>query len=158
MYVKTKDGQIAKHPYEYSDLQAENPSTNFGGQDMYQAFQGTEDNLAGYILEAVTQQEQPQYDSKTQVISLSNTPVSEAGQWVLKWAVRSKTAEELAQQDVEKASAVRSERNNKLYVSDWTQVADAPVDKTAWATYRQAIRDITSQAGFPWTTTWPDAP
>jgi hypothetical protein len=30
--------------------------------------------------------------------------------------------------------------------TDWTQVADSPVDKTAWATYRQALRDITTQA------------
>lgn len=60
--------------------------------------------------------------------------------------------------DEEKAGQVRAERNDKLTASDWTQVADAPVDKQAWATYRQALRDITAQEGFPWTITWPDAP
>jgi len=60
--------------------------------------------------------------------------------------------------DEEKAGQVRAERNDKLTASDWTQVADAPVDKTVWATYRQALRDITTQTGFPWTITWPDAP
>jgi len=60
--------------------------------------------------------------------------------------------------DAEKAGQVRSERNDKLTSTDWTQVADAPVDKTAWATYRQALRDITSQSGFPWTITWPESP
>ena len=60
--------------------------------------------------------------------------------------------------DAEKAGQVRSERNTKLTASDWTQVADAPVDKAVWATYRQALRDITTQSGFPWTITWPDAP
>jgi len=60
--------------------------------------------------------------------------------------------------DAEKAEQVRTERNQKLKDSDWTQVADAPVDKAAWATYRQALRDITSQAGFPWDVIWPDAP
>lgn len=39
-----------------------------------------------------------------------------------------------------------------------TQVADAPVDKAAWATYRQALRDITAQQGFPWNVTWPEQP
>jgi hypothetical protein len=60
--------------------------------------------------------------------------------------------------DEEKAGQVRAERNDKLTTSDWTQVADAPVDKTVWATYRQALRDVTAQSGFPWTITWPDAP
>lgn len=56
------------------------------------------------------------------------------------------------------AYAVRLERDNKLAASDWTQVADAPVDKAAWATYRQALRDITTQQGFPQTVTWPTEP
>ena len=60
--------------------------------------------------------------------------------------------------DAEQASAVRKSRGEKLADSDWTQVADAPVDKAVWATYRQALRDITTQEGFPWTITWPDAP
>ncbi len=60
--------------------------------------------------------------------------------------------------DAEQASAVRKSRGEKLADSDWTQVADAPVDKAVWATYRQALRDITTQEGFPWTVTWPDAP
>jgi hypothetical protein len=60
--------------------------------------------------------------------------------------------------DEEKAGQVRAERNGLLTASDWTQVADAPVDKAAWATYRQALRDVTAQAGFPWTIDWPVAP
>ena len=60
--------------------------------------------------------------------------------------------------DAEQASAVRKSRGDKLAECDWTQVADAPVDKEAWATYRQALRDITTQTGFPWEITWPDAP
>ena len=60
--------------------------------------------------------------------------------------------------DAEQASAVRKSRGEKLANCDWTQVADAPVDKAVWATYRQALRDVTAQSGFPWTITWPDAP
>ena len=63
-----------------------------------------------------------------------------------------------AQKDAEQAKAIREQRSTKLADSDWTQVADAPVDKAIWATYRQALRDITAQSGFPWTITWPDAP
>ena len=48
------------------------------------------------------------------------------------------------------ASEVRSERNNLLSSCDSTQVADAPVGAGAWKIYRQALRDITSQVGFPY--------
>ena len=57
-----------------------------------------------------------------------------------------------------KAAEVRAERNTKLAATDWTQITDSTADKAAWATYRQALRDITAQAGFPQTITWPDAP
>ena len=63
-----------------------------------------------------------------------------------------------ASKDAEQAKSVRASRDAKLAECDWTQVADAPVDKAVWATYRQALRDITAQSGFPWTITWPDAP
>jgi len=63
-----------------------------------------------------------------------------------------------AQKDAEQAKSVREQRGTKLAECDWTQVADAPVDKAVWATYRQALRDITTQDGFPWSVTWPDAP
>ena len=58
---------------------------------------------------------------------------------------------------VQSANA-RKRRNKLLSASDWTQVADAPVDKAAWATYRQELRDISAQAGFPWTIEWPTQP
>lgn len=53
---------------------------------------------------------------------------------------------------------IRQKRNELLVASDWTQVADAPVDKAVWATYRQELRDVTSQASFPNEVTWPVPP
>ena len=55
-------------------------------------------------------------------------------------------------------AVVRAERNAKLSATDWTQAADAPVDQAAWAAYRQALRGISGQEGFPWTITWPVKP
>ena len=63
-----------------------------------------------------------------------------------------------AMKDAEQAKSVRTQRSDKLKECDWTQVADAPVDQAAWATYRQALRDVTAQAGFPWTVEWPTQP
>ena len=62
------------------------------------------------------------------------------------------------QKDNEQAANVRADRNRRLAECDWTQLADAPVDHTAWAAYRQDLRDVTAQAGFPWTITWPEQP
>lgn len=50
---------------------------------------------------------------------------------------------------------IRAERNRRLADCDWTQLSDAPIDAAAWAAYRQALRDITGQAGFPWAVAWP---
>ena len=56
------------------------------------------------------------------------------------------------------AENIRKKRNELLINTDWTQLADTPVDKTAWATYRQALRDITAQTGFPQEIAWPTQP
>ncbi len=60
--------------------------------------------------------------------------------------------------DTRKAAEVRADRNARLCASDWTQIADSTADKAAWAAYRQALRDVPSQAGFPQTVTWPEQP
>lgn len=44
--------------------------------------------------------------------------------------------------DAQKLKQVRYWRNYELARTDWTQVADAPVDAAAWAAYRQALRDL----------------
>lgn len=49
-------------------------------------------------------------------------------------------------------------RNAKLAQSDWTQLPDAPVDKAAWANYRQALRDLPSQGGLADEAVFPVAP
>ena len=52
----------------------------------------------------------------------------------------------------------RMKRNTLLGYSDWTQLSDVSgIDKTAWATYRQQLRDITTQAD-PFNITWPTKP
>jgi hypothetical protein len=57
-----------------------------------------------------------------------------------------------------KSEECRRERDRLLAASDWTQVSDAPVDQAAWAAYRQALRDVPEQEGFPENVVWPDKP
>ena len=80
------------------------------------------------------------------------------GRWFTKYSVADMDAEAIAAKDAEQAANVRRQRTEKLKDCDWTQLADSTADKTAWATYRQALRDVPAQAGFPWEITWPDAP
>jgi hypothetical protein len=63
-----------------------------------------------------------------------------------------------ARLDAEQAKRVRADRNSKLSECDWTQLIDAPVDVDAWADYRQALRDVPDQDGFPWSVEWPEKP
>jgi hypothetical protein len=63
--------------------------------------------------------------------------------------------------DEQLATSIRAERDAKLAACDWTQIADAPLSaevKAAWATYRQALRDVTAQETFPASVTWPEEP
>ena len=54
---------------------------------------------------------------------------------------------------------VRFDRNRLLAATDWTQAADVPqAVKDLWAPYRQALRDVPQQAGFPTDVTWPTKP
>ena len=58
------------------------------------------------------------------------------------------------------AARVRAERDARLSVCDWTQMPDAPLTteaKAAWAAYRQQLRDVPGQAGFPLAVEWPVA-
>jgi len=66
-----------------------------------------------------------------------------------------------AQKDTEQAKSVRASRDTLLAECDWVAIkafeTGTPVS-AQWATYRQALRDITTQAGFPWTVEWPVQP
>lgn len=54
--------------------------------------------------------------------------------------------------------AARAERGRRLALCDWTQLPDAPANAAAWLAYRQELRDITEQPGFPTDFSWPVSP
>jgi len=72
--------------------------------------------------------------------------------------IRQYTDEEISATAIMTSNSVRAIRNKLLVESDWTQISDAPVDKTAWAEYRKALRDITDQNDFPHSVVWPNKP
>ena len=73
--------------------------------------------------------------------------------------IEAEEANWLAGADIRKAVKVREQRNEKLAATDWTQAADVPqAIKDNYASYRQALRDVPQQAGFPENVQWPTQP
>ena len=148
MYVLCKEDGVIVYPYSIASLFSDNPNTLFPAEM-------PDERLAEWGVYPVVQTQPPSYDPATQVLE-QTTAVYNATlqQWETVWVVRGHTAEETNT----RADEVRSERNAKLAATDWTQVLDAQVDRTVWAAYRQELRDITAQAGFPWEVVWPQEP
>ena len=153
MYVKITNGSVDTYPYSVGQLRRDNPNTSFPKQI-------PSEMLESYGLYTVVYTDMPSIDDRTQKAEQEATPSLLDGSWTIGWTTTDKTAEEVQQYDDGVAAENRSSRNSLLTQSDWTQVADAPVDATAWATYRQALRDITSHANWPNLTDadWPTKP
>lgn len=104
--------------------------------------------MADYAL--VEDMAPPAFDPYTQRCT-QKLPEQRNGQWFMAWEVNPIPAPEMAEK-------VRKDRNQRLAACDWTQLADSPADKAAWSAYRQALRDISTQSGFPWSVVWPAKP
>ena len=79
------------------------------------------------------------------------------GVWTQNYIVTDLSADASAAKVGAQWPIIRAERNKLLAESDWTQLPDASADAPAWATYRQALRDITTQAN-PFSIVWPESP
>ena len=151
MLVKITSGSVDTYPYSVGQLRRDNPNTSFPKRI-------PDGMLESYGVMPVAYTDMPSIDERTQKTEQEAQPTLVGGNWTIGWTTSSKTAEEIAEYDADAAANVRLERDGLLAQSDWTQVADAPVDATAWATYRQALRDITDQASFPYDADWPTKP
>jgi len=106
----------------------------------------------------------PAIDPMTQTVTRDGGEFVE-GKWQYKWRVDDLTAEQIAENTAEKERkalvAAKTKRDNLLAGSDWVVIkalesgASVPVE---WATYRQALRDVPQQDGFPNTVVWPVLP
>jgi hypothetical protein len=148
MHAKIIDGVVVAWPYLNDQIKADNPNVSFpavlAGHD-----------LSDFGVVTVLQEAIPA--TKWNERAIPQTPEFFNGSWVGRWVVESLNDEEVQYIKDTCWSSVRAERNTKLVACDWTQVADAPVDAIAWATYRQALRDITTQSN-PFSIIWPTQP
>jgi hypothetical protein len=91
---------------------------------------------------------------------VEGTPTQSGSVYVQNWTESDASSEDIETRKNEKWEEVRDIRNNLLTQSDWTQFQDSPITGsllTDWQTYRQGLRDITSQEN-PYSLTWPTKP
>lgn len=116
------------------------------------------DDLTGEILRTGASPH-PEIQAKEGEGVLVDKTANPDTEFVLNGELVPKPQEQIEQYKTANASReVRHRRTSLLAASDWTQVVDAPVDQAAWGTYRQALRDITAQSGFPYDVVWPEPP
>jgi len=141
MYIKIVDGNIKN--YSIATLKKDNPNVSFPKNI-------SDELLAEYGVYKLVDNGRPKINHKRQTYNVVE-PTLVDGKWT-------KTYEVIDYPEDTIANNVRVERDQLLKDSDWTQIADAPVDQAAWATYRQALRDIPEQEGFPLSFSWPAKP
>jgi hypothetical protein len=149
-YVKlNKDNKPDRYPYTLTDLVLENRHISFPNY--------VDESVAeAFKVYPVIQTEAPEttYTQNASCVVVEN----KEGNWIETWKIEPADEKEIEQRTEEKRYAIRSKRNQALVESDWTQFRDAPVDRDTWAIYRQHLRDIPEQEGFPWDVTWPEKP
>lgn len=145
MFVKATSGTIDQYPYTVGDLRRDNPNTSFPKNI-------PEATMAAYGMFPVTYEATPSYNPLTQRVLSSNEPALVNGVWTLTKTVEDLTDEQIASKNTKTALSHRTTRNKLLAESDWTQMNDSPLAnevKTAWATYRQELRDISDLDAWP---------
>lgn len=159
MYAKILNNEVVKYPYQWTDFEADNNNTNYGypQPDLLTIFPQTDIANQGYTVVLVASATKPIINEATQSVE-EDTPILINEVWTQNWVVTTLTSDQQATLTTNESVKIRQQRNAKLTACDWTQIADAPVDKTAWSTYRQSLRDLPKESGFPWTITWPTQP
>lgn len=156
LLVKTANGQVEQFPYTLGDLRRDNPQTSFP-KKIGDAI------LASYGIYHVMPETQPEHDPLVQSLVRdaephnNETAVNEetgetynTGRWVIGYTAANKPQDEAEQ-------AIRNKRDQLLAETDWMALSDVTMS-TEMQSYRQALRDITDQAGFPYSVTWPTKP
>ena len=152
MYAKIEDGVVVKYPYTIAELREDNPNTSFPKKGL------TTETLEGFGVYEVSVPDTPDYNDRTHRLQQLD-PVLEDGTWVSRWNAVEKTTDEIAEFDANVSSARRLHRDNLLSQTDFYALSDVTMS-AEMAAYRQALRDITSHANWPYLeeADWPTKP
>ena len=140
MHLKITNGQ--PETYSIGQLRRDNPNTSFPKVP-------SDALLADWGVYPYTMQDCPEYDHLTQTVQrLDITQVN--GSWVQGWEVNNLPTEDAARN-------IRSQRDNLLSQTDWMALSDVTIEPY-WREYRQQLRNLTTQEGFPYSVIWPTKP
>ena len=144
MYLRIIDDTIT-YPYDIPTLRASHPNVS----------NLTNEVLAEWDMYEVTPTIIPNDYTKN---ITEGTPVLTNGVYYQSWNQTAATQSEIDYRIENQWFIVRTQRNELLSECDWTQLADIPTEtKELWQTYRQTLRDITSQSN-PFSINWPVKP
>jgi hypothetical protein len=156
LLLKTSNGQVEQFPYTLGDLRRDNPQTSFP-KKIGDAI------LASYGIMHVMPSQQPEHDPLVQTVVRDAEPHNnetavdeetgetyETGRWVIGYTVVNKPQDQAE-------AAVRNHRDQLLQSTDWQALSDNTMGE-AMTTYRQALRDVPDQDGFPFSVVWPTKP
>jgi hypothetical protein len=145
MHVKTTHkGEIKQFPYTLRQLRIDKLPTTFP-KDIPDWM------LAEYDVYPVTHPDRPAHDELTQVLVRDLAPTLIDGAWVIGYMVENIPIEDAVRN-------VRQRREGLIQKTDWMALRDTTDMTEGWKEYRQALRDITSQSGFPYSVEWPTKP
>tara|TARA_B100000902_G_scaffold397076_1_gene459785 strand:- start:3720 stop:4172 length:453 start_codon:yes stop_codon:yes gene_type:complete len=142
IYAKINGTEIEQYPYTLNDLRKDNPNVSFPAEI-------TDEIKTTYGIADVNENDKPSFDPLTE--NIVEAPMTIVDGVVQINYIKKDFSEE------EKAFNVRSQRNSNLKGSDWMALTDVTMTDE-WKTYRQALRDIPEQSGFPSNVTWPEPP
>lgn len=141
MYLKLIDGNPVN--YSLDELRLDNPQVSFPvGPPEYIL---SEYSVYPYTIAAV-----PNYNPLLEVLIQGKFEIDPNGSWILPYKVQDLSL-------LDASNNMRTHRNNLLSETDWMALSDMTLTEP-WAAYRQSLRDITSQAGFPYDIEWPIKP
>lgn len=144
IYARIEQNAVVEYPVYEGDIRLRYSNVSFASP-----FQPPEE----YVL---VESAAPLVFGYTKNVS-EGDPIQINGVWTQNWVITDASEEDVAQRINNQWSSIRADRNQRLAGCDWTQLQDAPVDSTVWATYRQALRDITIQSD-PFNIQWPEQP
>ena len=151
MYLKVS-GSTITYPYSVYDLKAENPNTSFPTT--------IPDSLLEEFGVYKVESKDSGYDNDDTKDVLEITPILSGSVYVQTYQITDADSETIEKRKEIKWAEVRTTRNTLLSESDWTQFQDSPITGstlTEWQTYRQSLRDVTTQSD-PYNIVWPTIP
>jgi hypothetical protein len=152
MYALIINDAVERYPYFIDQLFKDNPQVSFPKNP-------SEELLTEFSVFKITPVDRPKVDHTKDV--REEVPQKINGVWTQVWSVYDVSVEELNSRIQNKKEDIRDQRRSLLYECDWVilkSMEQQVSNLEAWKTYRQELRDVPLQIGFPWDVVWPNKP